>query len=481
MALQHERNTWGFLQFVIALILTVFVISLRQRMDFTAETILRERLFYLVGAVGALSAGWFGYASYPRVHNFKVYAMGLGVAVTSVVSIIFFMLLPNIGTGDPGEYFSATVLLAYLSFLFVFLITVIVPEYLGYHFTRRMTVVIVGIIVVWFVVGISVPVLRRFLALQLARAGNFQSTAFWGLSSVAAAVIFLSLFTESHSLGIGGIHAGSVVLLSLGWLLAENDPVLHGIVMTALPFPVAAGTLIHWFRRLENRASYDPLLRIYNREWCERVLRDQSALDTRPPCAIALIDLDHFKKVNDTYGHDAGDAVLRDAAQRIRAKIVPDGMVGRFGGEELFVIIPRYDHKRARPLLERVRLGWSRSRWFTGGKTFPSPAASALPFAPIQASPLRLFSRPRTKHCTPPRKTEEIRSDRGVLPGARRNSRQSWIDGNRSIVRTLRSGLQSTDLRVRRRHQSSQRNTPFPASRKRPNTTWQVLLPCLLR
>jgi diguanylate cyclase (GGDEF)-like protein len=355
VALQKERNTWGVAQFAIALAISAAVIVLWLRIPLPAESILQDRLFILLGLGAAIFAGWFGYSSYPRVHNFKVYAMGVGVATVSFVSVLLVVLLPMVVSLDGGVFFPATILLSYLSLLFVFVVTVIVPEYLGFHFTRRMTTVIVGIILFWYLVGLITPVVREFLAVQLIRVGSIDSTAFWGLSSVAAAVLFLSLFTESHSLGIGGIHAGGVLLLSVGWLTPGSDILLHGMVITALPVLVALGTLIHWFRRLENRASYDPLLRIYNREWCDRVLKEQSPLDTRPECTIGLIDLDHFKLVNDTYGHDAGDSVLREAAQRIRNIVVPHGSVGRYGGEELLIVLPRHGEKEARPLLEKIR------------------------------------------------------------------------------------------------------------------------------
>ncbi len=355
MSLQKERNTWGVPQFVIALAVSGAVILLWLRIPLPAESILRDRLFILLGLGAALLAGWFGYSSYPRVHNFKVYAMGVGVATVSIVSVLLVVLLPMVVSLNGAVFFPATILLSYLSLLFVFVVTVIVPEYLGFHFTRRMTAVIVGIILLWYLVGLLTPAIREFLAIQLIRVGTIDSTAFWGLSSAAAAVLFLSLFTEGHSLGIGGIHAGGVLLLSVGWLTPGSDILLHGMVITALPVLVALGTLVHWFRRLENRASYDPLMRIYNREWCDRVLNEQSPLDVRPNCTIGLIDLDHFKLVNDTYGHDAGDAVLWNAAQRIRSIVVPHGSVGRYGGEELMIVLPQCDEHKARPLLEKIR------------------------------------------------------------------------------------------------------------------------------
>ncbi|MDA3951367.1 MAG: GGDEF domain-containing protein [Spirochaeta sp.] len=359
MALRRERNTWGVAQFVLAAVLAVVVLRLWYELngagDGAGDAVLGNRGFMFAGFAAALAAGWFGHSSYPRVYNFKIYVLSVGVAVVSLAAVLLIFLGPRVIGSPVVIFYPATVLVSYLCLLFVFVVTVIAPEYLGYHVTRKLTLVIVGIILGWYALGLGIPVLRRFLAFQLTNVGDAESTAFWALSSAAAVVLFLSLFTEAHSTGIGGIHAGGVLLLSVGWLAPGSDILLHAIVITALPVLVAVGTLIHWLRRLENRASYDPLLRIYNRGWFDRVLDDQSRLDTRPPFSIALIDLDHFKAINDTHGHDAGDTVLREVAQRVRGAVLPHGTVARFGGEELAVFLPQHDETMARDLLEAAR------------------------------------------------------------------------------------------------------------------------------
>ena len=68
-----------------------------------------------------------------------------------------------------------------------------------------------------------------------------------------------------------------------------------------------------------------------------------------------MIDLDHFKKVNDTHGHEAGDVVLQETAQRIRSQLVPRGVLARYGGEELVAFIPGCEGRELKQLLEGVR------------------------------------------------------------------------------------------------------------------------------
>jgi two-component system, cell cycle response regulator len=70
---------------------------------------------------------------------------------------------------------------------------------------------------------------------------------------------------------------------------------------------------------------------------------------------IVLVDLDHFKYVNDTYGHPAGDEVLREAAQRMMACVRPYDSVGQYGGEEFLIVVPSSDAMGTLGLAERIR------------------------------------------------------------------------------------------------------------------------------
>jgi diguanylate cyclase (GGDEF)-like protein len=73
---------------------------------------------------------------------------------------------------------------------------------------------------------------------------------------------------------------------------------------------------------------------------------------------VALIDLDHFKNINDTLGHDAGDTVLASFAAHLRAGVRDRDMVGRFGGEEVVVVFPYTTIEGAYDVLRRLRASW---------------------------------------------------------------------------------------------------------------------------
>jgi diguanylate cyclase (GGDEF)-like protein len=74
------------------------------------------------------------------------------------------------------------------------------------------------------------------------------------------------------------------------------------------------------------------------------------------PLALVMFDLDHFKSVNDTHGHLAGDAVLREVSARIRASVRKDEIFARYGGEEFAVLLPESNAEEARAFAERLRL-----------------------------------------------------------------------------------------------------------------------------
>jgi diguanylate cyclase (GGDEF)-like protein len=106
-----------------------------------------------------------------------------------------------------------------------------------------------------------------------------------------------------------------------------------------------------------DRAVLDPLTGLLNRAGLgSRVDEiEQQARVTGDPVAVVLLDLDHFKRVNDEHGHERGDAVLRDAAYEIRKSLRSFELVYRFGGEEFLVLLPGADLEAAVEIAERVR------------------------------------------------------------------------------------------------------------------------------
>ncbi|MFN4350911.1 MAG: diguanylate cyclase [Hylemonella sp.] len=105
-------------------------------------------------------------------------------------------------------------------------------------------------------------------------------------------------------------------------------------------------------------AMQDDLTGLNNRRSIQQVLTQQIALARRSqrPLALLLIDIDHFKQINDTHGHLSGDKVLRDVAVCLRERLRLQDMVGRWGGEEFIAILPDTDAAGAQALAEALRV-----------------------------------------------------------------------------------------------------------------------------
>jgi diguanylate cyclase (GGDEF)-like protein len=108
---------------------------------------------------------------------------------------------------------------------------------------------------------------------------------------------------------------------------------------------------------LRERASKDLLTMLPNRSAIAHTLENEISRCHRDhrTVGVILLDLDHFKKVNDTMGHFAGDAVLRETALRLRSNMRPYDQVGRYGGEEFLVVLPNCDLEQAANQAERMR------------------------------------------------------------------------------------------------------------------------------
>jgi diguanylate cyclase (GGDEF)-like protein len=111
------------------------------------------------------------------------------------------------------------------------------------------------------------------------------------------------------------------------------------------------------YERIEELAQLDELTGALNRRFVMKELDDEllRALRSSQPCSVALIDLDWFKKINDTFGHPAGDEALRTFAITIFANIRGIDKFGRYGGEEFLLVLPETPQTTAIRTLDRLR------------------------------------------------------------------------------------------------------------------------------
>ncbi len=136
---------------------------------------------------------------------------------------------------------------------------------------------------------------------------------------------------------------------------------------------------------LERDATRDGLTGLLNQKtFRERLGNILGRLDGRYPCAVVMLDLDHFKRVNDTYGHPAGDEVLRRCASVIRKTIRKVDLAGRYGGEEFVIYLAHMDRAHAAQVAERLRLMIRQTRFTFGGKEVSVTASLGVACSPEQ-------------------------------------------------------------------------------------------------
>ncbi len=111
------------------------------------------------------------------------------------------------------------------------------------------------------------------------------------------------------------------------------------------------------YQEVQSLALTDPLTRLHNRRSLFELGRVEFARAqrmNRPFCCM-MLDLDHFKRVNDTYGHPVGDQVLQEFADRCKRSVREIDLVGRYGGEELIILLPETDRPTSMHVAERLR------------------------------------------------------------------------------------------------------------------------------
>ncbi len=129
---------------------------------------------------------------------------------------------------------------------------------------------------------------------------------------------------------------------------------------------VSAAARVKWLEdelrsrneELSRLATVDQLTELPNRRYLsdqiEGMIRTGLADSS---CAVMLIDIDHFKRVNDTFGHESGDAVLQEIGRRVRTAVRGSDVVGRWGGEEFLALLPETQLAEAEMVAERLRMG----------------------------------------------------------------------------------------------------------------------------
>lgn len=188
------------------------------------------------------------------------------------------------------------------------------------------------------------------------RSAPLQTAAIWTVMAIGLALLFL-LTDEPLSMPMDGhlqrFATMLVFVLNIGrcmFLGIFSSGLSQSLYQSGLKLKKA-------YQRIEELAELDELTGSYNRRCIMRLLDEEveHARKAAKPCAVVLIDLDWFKRINDAYGHPIGDEVLRTFAITVFANIRTIDRFGRYGGEEFLLLMPDMERDEAVRILDRLR------------------------------------------------------------------------------------------------------------------------------
>lgn len=144
------------------------------------------------------------------------------------------------------------------------------------------------------------------------------------------------------------------MLSSIYWLVTMLGSLLFSLVFSGLMLIVSMRDAM---ATLRDERNHDMLTGVLNRrgfwEFADPLVRERKA----QPISIVVADLDHFKRVNDSWGHEYGDGVLKAVAEVVQASVRGSDLVARFGGEEFVLLLTHADIETAQGVAQRIRAG----------------------------------------------------------------------------------------------------------------------------
>lgn len=227
---------------------------------------------------------------------------------------------------------------------------------------------------------VPVPAFLVLLAVTIFYAAycNGPTRVFWTFPAVVA--VFFAVPRRTAIIFAAGTGISLAVLAF--WQGATDQAVRFAaaLFLSTLFLDLATSQLKTLQRQLEEASLRDPLTNCFNRRFLERTAQRMAGRKPgkhQPGPAIALIDIDHFKQINDTQGHVAGDRVLVRIADIIRQKAEAEDLLFRVGGEEFALILPQADVPAAKRMAERIRDGVSETVFPVDGRITVSIGVTA--------------------------------------------------------------------------------------------------------
>ncbi|MDL0430291.1 diguanylate cyclase [Marinobacter sp. TBZ242] len=192
--------------------------------------------------------------------------------------------------------------------------------------------------------------------------------------------LFVSMRLKGAVVALAALWGYYVALYLLMWFIEPLQPIapgaLLGVYLFNLSVVFAMFSYLSFFyltmvtsanRKLRRMATTDSLTGLFNRRHMTYLAEKELARFRRSghPTAFLVLDIDHFKTINDQYGHEAGDRVLEEVAGIIKAQLRAQDLIARWGGEEFLAVLPDTQLHSAQASAERVREALLSHVWLT--------------------------------------------------------------------------------------------------------------------
>jgi diguanylate cyclase (GGDEF)-like protein len=350
-----NKARWGTSFCVAALVLFAGLCYVYQALPAGRNPALYQKELPAVGLIFSCFMLFLGHFSYSRLHSVRLYFLGYGAGCTGIINFTLYKAFfqTTAFPALPHGFRELIILIAFINLIAVTLI----PSGTKFRAIKSLTLSVTTVetvLLCTFRFGHDADLWLKTLLYH-----TVWDPAFWIGPVFFTAVLILSLWKIRNEFFLGGIVAGCAALLLVAWasrLFASTHPDLfYQLIFTGTSAYLLGCMVIHGFFRVEHHIAYDPLLKIYNRDYCSRIITEQANLNVAPPFGVAMVDIDHFKQVNDTYGHQAGDAVLHTVAQAVQLGTGPDGIACRYGGEELAIFFPQKTINEVAEIIEGIR------------------------------------------------------------------------------------------------------------------------------
>jgi len=346
-----NKNRWGIRIFSFAIVLIGVIIWLNSNYS---QLFLSTKFINSAGTICSILVLIAGNLSYSRVHNLKVFLLGYLGGFTGL-SLFFPWTATsfNAPVQVPDGFFGAVLLLIFVNLIIV----LTVKTFVKYQIARSITLALFTVEIILIDIGFLSDHATSWVK-YIDFKGVFDFP-YWIGPVCALCVFMISVKFLKKDFHIGGLLTGIAVVNAVVWTMgigSQSPDNMQVVMILAMELVTLTGIMLHWFSRMENRVMIDPLLQIYNRDYCGKIISEQAPLNMSLPFTVAMIDIDYFKNVNDKYGHKAGDDVLFAVAQAVNRTAVPEeGIACRYGGEELSVFFPGKTSKTVVKIMEKLR------------------------------------------------------------------------------------------------------------------------------